>query len=393
YKFEFSNKVSAVECYLFTPNGNFGQIKAYKDSGQNICQFEKWQYKDEIKDRFGSYFPVKIFDINNTVLKNCKIEEFKDRFARTANVIKYLDTYTKYPCVENLLMNGFFELVNEKCNGSKILNETCDFKKFKIKDILGLNKEEIDRCRIVRWSGEKIADYKVCKKEFAKTPTEIQLIAYREIKRADYIKTKDKKGLFKFMEYQLKKQEIASCNILSIWQDYVNISKKNGDDLSKEYLLYPKKLKERHNEAVKRAKFKEKEEFKIMFNELADAYKPLSFVKGDYCIRIAKNENELIQEGKILEHCVGGYGGNHCAGRCIFFVRLAATSDQPLYTLQIDIKKGEQLQLHGANNEMHGQKIPQEVQTFIDYWLKNVFLKYDMTEKKLINKRHTNKVA
>ena len=79
----------------------------------------------------------------------------------------------------------------------------------------------------------------------------------------------------------------------------------------------------------------------------------------------AQNEGQLIAEGKILGHCVGGYGESHCRGNSIFFIRHTDTPDLPFYTLQLNTKTGVVLQNRGKRNRDRTQ----EVRDFEEQWL------------------------
>ena len=53
--------------------------------------------------------------------------------------------------------------------------------------------------------------------------------------------------------------------------------------------------------------------------------------KDGYFIRAPHDCAEIIDEGKALEHCVGGYAARHAKGETtILFMRSAAWPDKPL---------------------------------------------------------------
>lgn len=164
-----------------------------------------------------------------------------------------------------------------------------------------------------------------------------------------------------------------------------------GLDLSDKAVRYPKSLKSAHEKAVAESKFIENGKYKKMFSDLCNALSALSREKDGLCVFIAPSENSLIQEGKLLHHCVGGYGQDHCKGECIFFVRRQSETDKPYYTLQVNIKNGQRLQLHGAYNDRY-QPIPDEVNRFVDWWLTNIFQPFDINKMQFINQR-TKKTA
>ena len=173
--------------------------------------------------------------------------------------------------------------------------------------------------------------------------------------------------------------------------DYWNMADRLGLDLSDNTVRYPKSLKSAHEKAVAESKFIKDEKYKKMFSDLCNALSALSREKDGLCVFIAPSENSLIQEGKLLHHCVGGYGQYHCKGECIFFIRRQAETDKPYYTLQVNIKNGQRLQLHGAYNDRY-RPIPDEVYRFVDWWLTNIFQPFDINKMQFINQR-TKKTA
>ena len=97
---------------------------------------------------------------------------------------------------------------------------------------------------------------------------------------------------------------------------------------------------------------------------------------------LPQTQEELIAEGNVLQHCVGGYADSHINGKIILFVRHYRRPERSYYTLNVDMT-GEQprrIQLHGYGNERHGKSmehrhsIPKKVLEFVDRWEKEVLL-------------------
>lgn len=118
------------------------------------------------------------------------------------------------------------------------------------------------------------------------------------------------------------------------------------------------------------------------FTEIKQLLAPLEWTDGELCVVIPSCEEDLIHEGDVLRHCVGGYGEAHCLGKdTIFFIRHYRRPERPYYTLDIDMtERPKERQLHGYGNERHGlkkqytHKIPQKVRDFCDQWKENVLL-------------------
>lgn len=124
------------------------------------------------------------------------------------------------------------------------------------------------------------------------------------------------------------------------------------------------------------------------FQAVVDAYGCLEWNDGDLRILLPKSNAELVNEGYVLRHCVGGYGRSHCDGKLIFFVRKYRRPERSYYTLNIDMTHGQpkEIQLHGYGNEHHGKtkeythKIPRKVRDFVDRWKKEVLIPWWMEQ-------------
>lgn len=78
---------------------------------------------------------------------------------------------------------------------------------------------------------------------------------------------------------------------------------------------------------------------------------------GGYVFRFPLAAREIVEEGRALGHCVGGYAGRHMDGKTnIVFLRRADTPDKSLYTIEID--GAEVRQAYGAHNRIKPQNDP-----------------------------------
>ena len=92
-------------------------------------------------------------------------------------------------------------------------------------------------------------------------------------------------------------------------------------------------------------------------------------------IRAPMNKDEVLAEGRKLQHCVGGYAERHVQGKTtILFMRKVKKPDEPWLT--IEMNKNDLVQIHGFKNEgEHTAKgrfapDPREVyREFLDTWL------------------------
>jgi hypothetical protein len=93
------------------------------------------------------------------------------------------------------------------------------------------------------------------------------------------------------------------------------------------------------------------------------------------CIVVPEDDRQIINEGKTLHHCVGGYAERHMSGATtILFLRKEKTPHRSYITIEMCGKQGNDIrQIHGYGNEhKDGKRLasPQERHgAFIDLWL------------------------
>ena len=155
--------------------------------------------------------------------------------------------------------------------------------------------------------------------------------------------------------------------------------------------LWPRNIIEAHNRINEQQKIKAEKQYIEGFENNAKAYAGLTYTDGDLCIRVAQTQQELIDEGSTLRHCVGNYGKKHCSGSdVIFFVRRYRRPERSYYTLDINFLGAvpHEVQLHGYGNEHHGEykeyshSIPDKVRKFCDKWEKEILIPWSREQMK-----------
>ena len=223
-------------------------------------------------------------------------------------------------------------------------------------DRIGVYKE-----RVPEISNTK-ADYKAleiyqAERKSGKHWKEEDIKAYRTLSRGlDGNQLKTIEGLFKYASPGKILNYLSRATGENIWHshsrevieyvDYIRMRKQAGYDLSNEIILFPKDLHRRHNEMVLET---EKEEIEKRAKEVNEKYPGIerrykklmekySAAAGGYYIRPAKDAAEIVMEGKLLHHCVGGNGylSRHATGKStILFLRRTAEKDMPWITVEI----------------------------------------------------------
>ena len=131
------------------------------------------------------------------------------------------------------------------------------------------------------------------------------------------------------------------------YSDYLRMREELGYDMTNEVFIHPKDLDEKHQEMVKEQNAR-KDEMTIKkknkeFANIAKRYESLckryQAAADGYIIRPARDAGEIIMEGRILHHCVGGdnYLSSHDKGRStILFLRSEKKPKKPYITIEIE---------------------------------------------------------
>lgn len=133
---------------------------------------------------------------------------------------------------------------------------------------------------------------------------------------------------------------------IKYYRDYLGLLKDLSVTIDNDHLITPKDLTKAHDNAVKlynelEIEIKEKQNQKRLTQ-----LKRLETTIGDYAFVAPKDLNELIVEGKVLRHCVGGSGyveGHRKGETTIIFVRHKDSPNEPYYTMEYKNKKISQL--------------------------------------------------
>ena len=382
-----------LECYIFAPGGKIYTFFSWSGYGayREVFKGKRWIYSDSgIFYSNTEFKPLGEEDLQGTVLANLHYKEYR-QLQREENLnictLKYIEYFHKYPVVENLLLNGFGKLLRDCMSNPGIARTTLHLKQPRLYKMLDLNKTEQQRAKAEGWGLYELRNYKIFRDRGKILPYDLlQRIgnlfnSYYGKKVARYA---DEYDVTLYLAKQEKKFE--RLHTLGYWYDYITAAENIEYDITDKAVLFPPDIEKAHDRAVLMKKNIASQKYVNGFKNLSEAYASYSFEKDGICIRIARTEEELIDEGEILCHCVGGYGKTHIEGRSIFFIRQSNCPDKPWYTLQVNLREGRKIQLHGYNND-RGNPIPQEVHDFVAYWLANVFQPFDVKKMEFIKKK------
>lgn len=316
---------------------------------EGINKMRKW-YED------GKWYTAKdsAYDPYALVVNLNVIDEFP-QFKYSAykqyngvKILQYLRLYERFPQIEFLVKFNFKEYATS-IQLLRLIGIDKHFRKWLCKNRDEILKHKYYCATIIHaykwnWSLEETQAFESRKKE---------MIQQSAQPLTTYFKGKELAKLFNYIDE--KKIDYNSYN------DYLEACLKLELDMSKKKNLFPHDFFHWHDirldkYASKKTMLDEKERQKFLqrFAGIAQKYSPMQNSNGKISVFIAKSPNELVEEGKILGHCVGGgtYEQRFARQQSLsFFVRNAKKPDTPLFTIEYSIKQKVILQCYGLNHK------------------------------------------
>lgn len=324
--------------------------------------------------------------------------------------IEYLKLWKRWKPVENIVIAGYAHLVNAAVNcgyydpeyAPKVeLGKYMNLKEKKPHKILGISKQDFKE--ISQWDRKPGAeDFKLWRRyrelgsmlggyDFL---TMCRMKGWRVMSTVMDLLEQNKQCDIPKLERYMEKQGL-SLGETRLLIDTRNMARKlYGRELTQEE-LWPRHLMQVHDRLAEMLVEKEKQakgmKYQEGFDKVLERFGAIQWTDKELAVILPKSNGDLIREGSVLRHCVGGYGMDHAEGvDIILFVRHYRRPERPYYTLNIsfDGPEPEEIQLHGYGNERHGSnkqyrhKIPQKVRDFVDRWEREIMLPWWREQQK-----------
>lgn len=334
--------------------------------------------------------------------------------------ILYVRTWKAMPVIENLIKTNFVHLVEDlidmECGQGEIpfavLNDL-DLAKKRPHEMLHMDKESFRQLNAEgarHWKRE-------CYQSWVEYHTSGGSVNALEF--SDYWRRFTSYGVSTVLEMRemypdidfpkidryMRKQGLSRTEIRLLPDSWKMTKRLTGRTVLTDEELWPRHLLEAHERLTQMERAQKvsggEKLYEAGFQAILDRYGCLQWTDGELCILLPKNNGELILEGSVLRHCVGGYGPAHVDGTdVIFFVRHYRRPERSYYTLDIDMSGlPTEKQLHGYGNERHGaqkqypHKIPAKVRDFCDRWKREVLLPWYHEQQKAKAEKKGRKTA
>lgn len=320
------------------------------------------------------YYPDTAKELKNTEMYRYVPESSLDRNVWTYNpIFYYMAAARYYKDFEHAVKSGnkglteglVYETLRYRQNG-KTPADRLGIYKNRFKDIVSTGTvKHIDTYRLEKkyakhWTDEEIEQIEALENMYSHkfilqlltlaTPGKLKSYSDDLVERAE--------GRYDWQKRQ----------VLREYEDYIRMRIEEGYDLTNYVYLFPKDMHRRHNELVaareKKINDERKKEADSKFKNIKKNYSKLmdryGAAAGGYVIRPAKTASEIVEEGRILHHCVGGdsYLKKHDTGKSyILFLRTVKDKDMPYVTVEIEGTKI--VQWYGAYDKKPNEEMMQ----------------------------------
>ncbi len=332
---------------------------AWQDSRTNVCY----------SMGRGIVMPETYEAIKGTEFQYCAMEEY-GRNEQYINPVRYLIEYRSTPQLEMLVKLGLITTAREVLNGfyrgnrdAKRLSDFFGIWKNREKQLIRDKKTDLietmalERRMNEHWTDEQLEHVK------AAGLTERQLkecLPYMSIQK-----------ILNHIEDYAKKEHGIACTYdgrkisqlrqtANTYLDYLHMRLQLGYDLNNTIYQHPRDLRAAHDQMAEEQNERKKElrliEVREKFQDIEKTYvkitKKYTCITDGLLIRPAKSAEEIIMEGRLLHHCVGGdnYLSKHNKGiSYILMLRSVEKPKEPYITVEIQPgRRPTILQWYGA---------------------------------------------
>jgi hypothetical protein len=299
-------------------------------------------------------------------------------------IVKYLAWYALHPQIEMAVKFGFMgavaDLVERGTKNAQLLNWDAtnppDFLRLGKKDAAAFlaTGGDFEELRIWRETckGLSLDKFHALSNRIGKA----NLPTLRDCAKAARV---DMQKAARYIESLLpacaRYATVTPAQILQMWSDYLGMADQLGYDLKAHGVAMPKDLQERHDAAAATVRINanqaEMKKYKYRRRKLEKQY---AFTMGGYSVLVPVSSQEIVQEGKTLHHCVGGYAARHIEGvTTILFLRREKTPARSFLTIEMEKARGQIKiqQIHGYKNEGYKNAVSprKKFAWFLDVWL------------------------
>ena len=383
YQLEPQNAVQYKYCF------NYGEKQWYpKSTKPSNPNFSSGGFYVD-----GTYTLINTDAIEHSFLKYID-KELQERGLPTL-YMEWLCRYAEHPQLEYFCKADLFGLAEAYVQHRMIHRIYFNWKSNDLKKVLRLTKSELSY--IQESEGRNYSDYINFRRgtfegktseETVRYYKEFHLCTYLIAEIAQLTNLKNKK----IMDYALRKQnKEGTYFLLTCWRDYLRNCQLLGYDMADTAIIMPKDIFTLHDRVAKIIKVKEDEMLKQKMADLVENRRDMEVTDMELglLIRQPYTIQEIVSEGKKLNHCVGGYADRHARGELtILFIRKLSEPHTPYYTMEVNLDL-QIVQCRGYKNNMAHNPKPSEIEAFEERFQE--YLNYIKAKRKIAAKKAKSK--
>lgn len=302
--------------------------------------------------------------VAGSVLQYSMWSEYEDE---SEDFISFFDLAAKYPCVEYLTKMGLCELVLAKLRGVTNYGAV-NWRGKSVDKVLRMPRADIRQLtKLTDVQPKSLHSYHFWRKlGWAISPTDAHIL--RDLTDDFYWKMIIANGelgtapeIAQYVLKQMKRTDAPAIYnrasyVLTEWRDYIRDGEELGMDTRQAHVAFPADLHSAHEKTMRKVKLKQSEATNRLIEARVAILEVFTYVDGQFLIRPAKSVLELFDEGKALNHCVGGYADGYASGsRDLFVVRRTSDPNTPFCT--VEVVKGKIVQARGYKNSIPDSKV------------------------------------
>ena len=330
--------------------------------------------------------------LQGTAMQYADLEGYLEEKRHNRNPIYFLEYHAKYPVIEFLWKAGYRNIVHNRIFGMDRENRNAIlWERKKLKECFKFPLRILKLMPPEEWKLDDVQRANYLWKNYGEriTDAEMQMALQSRTDVQSLTGAMPYAGIGKILKYIQKQTEkrkeekghttYTPEGIIRAYRDYLRECEQLHFDLHDREILFPKDLVAAHDRTMKQIAFEKNKADQEKFQKAVEKLEKFAWSEGEFFIRPAREQMELMAEGKALHHCVGGYIKRMAEGEtAIFFLRKASEPDKPFYTLELQKKRVIQCRTeHNASYDRNP-----DVKKFVDMWMEKIVKKGEKKKDK-----------
>lgn len=294
--------------------------------------------------------------------------------------------------IERLFKAGLKRCATEMARNNYYYQISWD--NIELKKALGISKPLFNWAQSVDANGaQMIILQDACKNNYGLSNEKIIELAETKISASDLKAVSRGDKLIKTLHYLQKAKGYKDIKgKFEHYRDYMALAEQLHYDLDNDTVRYPNDIRAAHDKATSEFNIEKMDEkirkailkYPQITNVREILEKDFGFKDKNYEIVAPASAGDIIEEGRILHHCVGGdnYLNKHNTGKTfILFLRKISEPDERYYTIEIEPSTLNILQYYGAHDKKPDKE---QIDKFLGKWKQFLHRKHYIEKKEAV---------